>query len=58
MPKQQVEFFDNPRTYGEIHHNQIFKFVENFEKFSIIWNKAMKRLHYSKSYLIISGTET
>lgn len=41
MPKQQVEFFDNPKTYGEIHHNQIFKFVENFEKFSKSNNRKL-----------------
>ena len=42
MPKQQVEFFDNPRTYGEIHHNQIFKFVDNFEKFSKSNNRKLQ----------------
>lgn len=39
-PKVQVEFFDNPPTIGDIHHNQIFKFVENFAKFSKATNKV------------------
>lgn len=30
LPKMPVEFFDNPPTIGDIHQNQIFKFVENF----------------------------
>lgn len=39
-PKLQVEFYDNPPTIGEIHHNQIFKFVDNFKKFSATNNKV------------------
>lgn len=48
-PKLQVEFFDNPPTIGEIHHNQIFKFVENFKKFSTTNNKV------SKNYLTLDN---
>ena len=39
-PKQQVEFFDNPPTYGEIHHNHIFKFMENYAKYAVTNNKV------------------
>ena len=39
-PKQQVDFFDNPPTIGEIHHNQIFKFVDNYKKFAQTNNKV------------------
>ena len=34
-------FFDNPPTVGEIHHNQIFKFAENFKKFASTNNKVI-----------------
>lgn len=30
LPKMQVDFFDDPPTIGEIHQNQIFKFVDHF----------------------------
>lgn len=40
-PKQKVMFFDNPPTVGEIHHNQIFKFAENFKKFASTNNKVI-----------------
>lgn len=40
-PKQQVDFFDNPPTIGEIHHNQIFKFVDNYKKFAQTNNKKL-----------------
>lgn len=36
----QVEFFDNPPTIGDIHQNQIFKFVEHFSKYSKATNKV------------------
>ena len=36
----QVEFFDNPPTIGDIHWNQIFKFVEHFSKYSKATNKV------------------
>ena len=39
-PKIPVEFFDNPPTIGEIHHNQIFKFIDNYCKFSKATNKV------------------
>ena len=38
----QVEFFDNPPTIGDIHQNQIFKFVEHFQKYSKATNKVSK----------------
>jgi hypothetical protein len=43
-PKYKVEFFDNPPTLGEIHHNQVFKFIEHFEKFSQASNRVSFRI--------------
>jgi len=38
----RVMFFDNPPTRGEIHHNQIFKFADNFGKFAMSGNKKLQ----------------
>ena len=40
LPKMQVDFFDDPPTIGEIHQNQIFKFVDHFKKFAKATNKV------------------
>ena len=39
-PKVQVQFFDNPPTIGEIHHNQVFKFEENYKKYAVTSNQV------------------
>lgn len=39
----QVDFFDDPPTIGEIHQNQIFKFVEHFQKYAKATNKVSAR---------------
>ena len=49
-PKLQVEFFDNPPTIGEIHHNQIFKFVENFKKFATTNNKVSVMTNFYSAF--------
>ena len=48
LTKMPVEFFDNPPTIGDIHQNQIFKFIDNFPKFSKATNKVSD---ISSSYL-------
>lgn len=41
-PKIRVMFFDNPPTVAEIHHNQIYKYIENFWSFSLSNNKKLQ----------------
>ena len=40
----QVDFFDDPPTIGEIHQNQIFKFIQHFQKYAKATNKVSEEI--------------
>jgi hypothetical protein len=42
-PKQRVKFFDNPPTIGDVHHNQIFKFIDLYSKNGLTNSKVSPR---------------
>jgi len=51
-PKFRVQFFDNPPTLGDVHHNQIYKFIGNYRKNGLTnSNKLRLAISQAKVYL-------